>query len=142
MARTSRKTASLKITRAAHKRFSYEFRSGCSSRAAAIAFKAVNEQPVFVEDEDGHMMRQWKKEELQSYTQDDIKNAIRGRHAVETEDMLEWIPPSAIKYSVTKGWLATFGAGIYRVTRKAAAELDLPRSVGGRKIAFYDAGLV
>ena len=139
MARTSRKSG-LALPRTAHKRFCYEVRSGSASRAGGIAFKAFNEVPEFVEDADGHLIRQWKPSELQTYTTDDIVQAVRGRHAVEAEDMLEYIPPSAIKYAVTKGWLFQDGP-FYRVTRKAAAELDLPRSVGGRKLHFYDAGL-
>lgn len=139
MARTSRKTG-LAFPRAAHKRFSYEVRSGAASRAGGIAFRAFNEVPEFVEDADGHLIRQWKEHELKHYTHDDIAQALRGRHVVETEDMLEYVPERAIGYSVTKGWLFQDGP-FYRVTRKAAAELDLPRTVGGRKIHFYDAGL-
>lgn len=139
MARTSRKSK-LSLPTIAHKRFAYEIRSGACSRPGKIAFKAFNESPVFEEDADGHMIRQWKPEELQRYTTEDIKNALRGMQVVEAEDMLEWVPPSAIKYSVTKGWLFRDGP-FYRVTRKAAAELSLPRSVGGRTIRFYDAGL-
>jgi hypothetical protein len=140
MARTSRKSG-LALPRTAHKRFSYEVRSGSASRAGGIAFKAFNEVPEFVEDDDGHLIRQWKEHELKHYTHDDIVLALRGRHVVETEDMLEYVPERAIGYCVTKGWLFKDGPGIYRVTRKAAAELNLPRSVGGRKLHFYDAGL-
>jgi len=140
MARKSRKPA-LALPRVAHKRFSYDVRSGSASRAGAIAFKAFNEAPVFDEDDDGHLIRQWKPEELQRYTNEDIKNALRGRHVVELEDCLEYVPESAVKYAVTKGWLFKEGF-FYRVTRKAAAELELPRTVGGRKIHFYDNGLV
>lgn len=139
MARTSRKSK-LALPTVAHKRFSYEQRTSACTRAAKIAARAVVEEIQFVEDADGHLIRQWKASELQTYTSADIVQAIRGRHVVETEDMLEYIPPSAIKYAVTKGWLFPDGP-FYRVTRKAAAELDLPRSVGGRKICFYDAGL-
>jgi hypothetical protein len=54
--------------------------------------------------------------------------------------MLGTVPPSAIKYCVTKGWLIPAGT-LYRVTLKGAIDLDLPfRFTGGqhkgRKIPF------
>ena len=136
----ARNTSALKITKPAHKRFSYERRSRQNTRGAAIMFRAFNDKPEFVEDADGHMIRQWKKHELRTYTTGDIQIALRGANALDEEDMLEHIPPSAIKYCVTKGWLFRDGP-FYRVTRKAAAALALPHSVGGRKIHFYDSGL-
>ena len=56
--------------------------------------------------------------------------------------MLGTVPPSAIKYAVTKGWLVPNACkSLYRVTLKGAIELDLPlRFKGGdhhgRKIPF------
>jgi hypothetical protein len=140
MART-RKTPALIIPKPANKRFSYEHRSGQNTRAAKIVFDAFNDQPEFIEDDDGHMIRQWREHEMKHYTNGDIRDALRGRSVVEPEDLLEYIPERAIGYSVTKGWLFPDGPW-FRVTRKAAAELDLPRSVCGRKITFYDSGLV
>lgn len=132
----------LPLPTVAHKRASYEQRSGVCTRAAKIAAKAVTEKPVFVEDEDGHMMRQWKRSELQSYSNDDIKAALRLNRVVEAEDMLEFVPPSAIKYCVTKGWLVKAeNAPFFFVTRKAASDLDLPRKLQGRAIQFLDRGL-
>jgi hypothetical protein len=56
--------------------------------------------------------------------------------------MLEFVPPTAIKYCVTKGWIVKAErGGFYHVTRKAAAELDLPRQHHGRNIQLMDAGL-
>ncbi|HEV8030614.1 MAG TPA: hypothetical protein VGP42_06305 [Stellaceae bacterium] len=133
---------SLKMPRIANKRQSYAVRSGMVTRAASIVAKAVVEAPVFVTDEDGHRMRQWKAEELQRYTTEDIKSALRLRRAVEKEEMLEFVPPSAIKYCQTKGWIVQAeGAPYFFVTRKAATELDLPRKHQGRAIQFLDRGL-
>lgn len=132
----------LQMPRTANKRRSYEERSGMIGRAAKIAAKAVIEKPVFVEDDDGHLIRQWKPEELQRYGNDEIRQALRNRRAVEAEDMLEFVPPTAIKYCVTKGWIVKAErGGFYYVTRKAAAELDLPRKFQGRTIQFLDRGL-
>lgn len=134
--------ALLPLPTVAHKRASYEVRSGMCQRAAKIAAKAMVEKPVFIEDEDGHLIRQWKPEEMQRYSNDDIKAALRLRRVVEAEEMLEFIPPPAIKYCVTKGWIVKAeNAPFYYVTRKAAAELDLPRKHQGRAIQFLDRGL-
>jgi len=114
----------------------YATRTGMNERSARILAKAVTERPVFLEDADGHQVRQWKPEELQSYGNDDIKSALRFNHVVEIEDLLETLPPSALKYCATKGWLRLSAGGWYCVTRKAAGELDLPRTHRGRKIRF------
>ena len=47
--------------------------------------------------------------------------------------MLGTIPPAAIKYMVTKGWIVANDAkSLYRITLKGAIELDLPlRFKGG-----------
>jgi hypothetical protein len=137
-----RKSPTLKISKPAHRRASYDIRSGRCTRAAKIVAKALVEKPVFVEDEDGRRIRQWKPEELQRYSNDEIKLALSYRRAVEAEDMLEFVPPSAIKYCATKGWIVKAEpGGYYLVTRKAAAELDLPRKQQGRAIQFLDRGL-
>jgi hypothetical protein len=130
------------LPRTAKKRRSYAARSGMDLLAAKIAAKAMIEQPVFVEDADGHRIRQWKPEELQRYSNDEIKEALRLKRVVEPEDMLEFVPPSAIKYCVTKGWIVKAERGGYfHITRKAAADLELPRKHQGRTIQFMDRGL-
>src|ERR1051326_2367761 len=137
-----RKTNEQRAERAAQMRARYERRIGVNTRAAKIAAKAMVEKPVFIEDADGHLIRQWKPEELQRYGNDQIIEALRLRTAFEPEDMLEFVPPSAIKYCETKGWIVRQTGGFYRVTRKAAAELDLPHKMrDGRKINFLDRGL-
>ena len=42
--------ARLALPRVAHKRASYQQRSGASSRGASVLFKAFNEAPQFIED--------------------------------------------------------------------------------------------
>src|SRR5712691_9488015 len=101
----------LSLPKTVHKRSSYAARSGITARTARILAKAINERPTFSEDADGHRIRQWKPEEIQRYGNDDIKSALRFRHVVEAEELLETIPPSAIKYCVTKGWLRQDGLG-------------------------------
>jgi hypothetical protein len=141
MARTARKS-SLVLPRIANKRAAYDIRTGRCERAAKIVAKAVVEKPVFVEDADGHLIRQWKPEELQRYTTEEIATALRRRQVVEAEEMLQFVPPSAIKYCETKGWIYKASGGFFHVTRKAAAELELPRTLAdGRKIRFLDRGL-
>jgi hypothetical protein len=92
-----------------------------------------------VEDGEGNVMRVWKSSELQSYTNADIASCLANRVAVEPAEMLGTVPPSAIKYCVSKGWLLTNESKtLYRVTLKAAIELNLPLHFkginGGRKI--------
>jgi len=114
----------------------YADRTGMTGRSARILAKAVTEWPAFIEDADGHRIRQWKPDEMQSYSNDDIKSALRFNHVVEVEDLLETLPPSAVKYCATKGWLRLSAGGWYEVTRKAAVDLDLPRQHRGRKVRF------
>jgi hypothetical protein len=134
--RTSRKTA-MPLPKVARRRSTWEQRTAVGSRAARILAKAATEKPVFIEDDDGHRMRQWKPEDLQRFTNDDIRRALRLNRTVEPESMLEFIPPSAIRYCQTKGWIVKDPKGaFFWVTRRAAAELDLPRQHQGRKIQF------
>ena len=142
MAASRRPKISLPLPKVAHKRRSYDERTGRCTRAAKIAAKAAVEKPVFIEDEDGHRIRQWKPEEMRRYGNEQIIEALRLRTVVEPEEMLGFVPPPAIKYCVTKGWIAKAQVGgFYHVTRKAAAELNLPRTLNGRKIRFLDTGL-
>jgi hypothetical protein len=138
--RMLRSCPALPLPTVANKRSSYDERSARCSRAAKIAAQAVNAKPVFVEDEDGHRSRQWKYEELAYFTQADIAQALRRCQVVEIEDLLETISPTAIRFAATKGWLFADGPFL-RVTLKAAKELDLPRTVNGRKIRFYNGPL-
>jgi hypothetical protein len=129
-------TLNTSLPTSARKR-SYVDRTGMTTRSARVLAKAINERPAFIEDADEHLIRQWKPEELQRYSNDDIKSALRFRHVAEAEELTETIPPTAVKYGVTKGWLRQDErGGWYHVTRKAAAELDLPRQHRGRKIRF------
>lgn len=142
MARTAAKSA-FQLPTIARRRSTWEQRTAVHSKAAKLAAQAMTEKPVFIEDDDGHRMKVWQQHELHSYSHSDIVTAIRGQRAVEREDLLEFIPPGAIKYCTTKGWLfeSTTTRGVFWVTRKAAAELDLPRKAQGRTIQFLDRGL-
>jgi len=73
--------------------------------------------------------------------QADIASCLVNRVAVEPNEMLGTVPPSAIKYAVTKGWLLpNDDKTLYRVTLKGAIELDLPLrfkgKFNGRRIPF------
>ena len=121
----------------ARKRRSYESRSGLASPHAGILAKAFLERPVYIEDADGYMVRQWKPEELQRFKNSDIAQALRGRRAVEWNEMLEHIPPSGIKYAITKHWIIKAQPGdFYIVTDLGAIDLKLPLKANGCKIKF------
>jgi hypothetical protein len=122
-------------------RKSYEDRTGLSSRAAKILIAATFTKPETTEDADGNVMRVWKQSELQTFKNVDIAAALANRVAVEHNEMLGTIPPTAIKYAVTKGWLLpNVSRSLYRVTLKGAIDLNLPMHFrglnGGRKIPF------
>jgi hypothetical protein len=121
----------------------YATRSGGCSRAAKIAVQAVNARPVFLEDEDGHRIRQWKAAELRSFTQADIAHALCRCRVAEVAELLGGIPISAIKNAIYKGWIVKDpNAGFYHVTRLALMELGLPkRDRNGCTIRFLDNGL-
>ena len=127
-------------TRKPRSRKSYAARTGMDARSAKVLVKAMfGEKPEFFEDADGNRIRKWKPSESSSYSNADLRDCLCNRVAVEPGDMLGTVPPSAIKYCVTKGWLIPHGA-MFLVTRKAAFELNLPlRFKGihnGRKIPF------
>jgi hypothetical protein len=132
-------TAQKKARRA---RKSYEARTGMNTRAAVILAKALVVKPATVEDDNGNVMRVWLPSEANSYTNQMLADCLRNRVAVEPNEMLGTVPPSAIKYCVTKGWLIpNENKTLYRVTAKAALELVLPRTFKGgvhhgRKIPF------
>jgi hypothetical protein len=129
-------------SRKPRRRKSYEDRTKSNTRAAITLAKATFAKPESIEDEDGNVMRVWQKNELQTYTNDMIATALSNRVAVEYNEMLGVIPPTAVKYCVTKGWLVTNpGKTLYRVTLKGAVELNLPMrfrggSNHGRRIPF------
>ena len=123
-------------------RKSYEDRTGMTKRASAILAAAVFVKPEMKEDEDGNRVRAWKSSEMSSYSNADIASTLINRVAVEPGEMLGTVPPSAVKYAVTKGWLVPNGnRTLYRVTLKGAIELDLPLrfkggDMHGRRIPF------
>ncbi len=133
-AKTSKKTAAVRDAFAA--------RTGMDKRSAKILVAAHIVKPETFEDEQGNVIRVWKSAEMSSYSNADIASTLRNRVAVEPNEMLGTVPPSAIKYAVTKGWLVPNACKtLYRVTLKGAIELDLPlRFKGGehhgRKIPF------
>ena len=123
----------------ARMRDAYAARTGMNARAAIHLAKGHFEKIEYTEDEDGNRIRVWKSSESSSYSNADLRTCLMNRVAVEANEMLGTVPPSAIKYCVTKGWLIPAGQ-LYRVTIKAALDLDLPmRFKGlhhGRKIPF------
>jgi hypothetical protein len=126
-------------------RKSYADRTGMSSRASVILAAAVILKPETYEDDNGNTIRVWKSSEMSSYSNADIASCLVNRVAVEANEMLGTIPPSAIKYAVTKGWLITDASkNLYRVTLKGAIDLDLPLrfkgKFNGRKIPFAVTG--
>ena len=130
------------MARVAHKRTSYDERTGRDSRSARISAKAVVAKPVFNEDDHGHLIREWTLTETRSFTQEDIASVLKYSRALEVEDMLEFIPLSAIKNAIYRGWIVKAeGASWFLVTRLAKLELDLPKKDRmGRTIKFFDNG--
>lgn len=132
----------LEMTTTVRRRKSYETRSGMLSRASIILAKAVTDKPAMIETEDGHIVRVWQKSESSSYSNADLQTVLSNRIAIEAVEALGTVPPAAIKYCVTKGWLKPNASGsLHFVTKKAALDLDLPlRFKGGehhgRRIRF------
>jgi len=122
-------------------RKSYEDRTGMAKRANIILVKAIHTKPETIEDDEGNVMRVWKSSEMSSYSNADIASCLVNRVAVEANEMLGTVPPSAIKYCVTKGWLIPNARKtLYLITLKGAIDLDLPMKFrgkfNGRKIPF------
>jgi hypothetical protein len=123
-------------------RKSYEARTGMDKRAAKILAAANIVKPETIEDDQGNTIRVWKSSESSSYSNADIASTLVNRVAVEPNEMLGTVPPSAIKYCVTKGWLVPNASKtLYSVTLRGAVDLNLPlRFKGGafhgRKIPF------
>src|SRR5277367_1998420 len=108
----------------------YDRRTGADSRAAATLAAAHFAEIKFHEDEDGNRIREWKHEEMQRFTNAQLRDCLSNLVAVTEGEMLGTVPASAIKYCVTKGWLRA-AAAKYLVTFKAALELDLPMRFRG-----------
>jgi hypothetical protein len=124
----------------ASRRKTYAQRTRADTRAAAILAAAVSRPVVIEEDVNGFVAREWRAEELQTYKQADIVAALSGQRFFDEEELLQTIPPSAIRYSVSKGWLLKGAiAGTYWVTEKGATELRLPRKVAGVTLKFAKA---
>jgi hypothetical protein len=77
-------------------------RSGNQTRAASALYRAFNTTPSFVEDADGHQIRQWEASEIYALRHDDIKTALTRHRIVEREDMLEFVPSGSITYALTR----------------------------------------
>jgi hypothetical protein len=106
------------------RRKSYAQRTQQTSRAALVLLAGVNGR-----DTDAH------------WSHDDIRAALIRRRAVEVEDLLEdGLPRQAIGHAVGKGWIYRAGGESWlSVTRRAAAELNLPKKdANGVTIRFLD----
>ena len=131
-----------KAQRTAALHAAYAARTGMDKRSAKILVAAHIVKPETFEDDQGNVVRVWKSAEMSSYSNADIASTLRNRVAVEPNEMLGTVPPSAIKYCVTKGWLVPNASKtLYSVTLRGAVDLDLPlRFKGGafhgRKIPF------
>jgi hypothetical protein len=136
----ARITNKAKKTAALHA--AYAARTGMDKRSAKILAAAHIVKPETFEDDQGNVIRVWKSSEMSSYSNADIASTLRNRVAVEPNEMLGTVPPSAIKYCVTKGWLVPNPSKtLYSVTLRGAVDLNLPlRFKGGarhgRKIPF------
>lgn len=123
-------------------RDAYAARTGMDKRSAKILVAAHMVKPETFEDDQGNVVRVWKSAGMPSYSNADIASTLRNRVAVEPNEMLGTVPPSAIKYCVTKGWLVPNASRtLYSVTLRGAVDLGLPlRFKGGafhgRKIPF------
>ena len=131
-----------KAQRTAALHAAYAARTGMDKRSAKILVAAHIVKPETFEDDQGNVVRVWKSAEMSSYSNADIASTLRNRVAVEPNEMLGTVPPSAIKYCVTKGWLVPNASKtLYSVTLRGAVDLNLPlRFKGGafhgRKIPF------
>ena len=120
-------------------------RTGQHTRAATILVSAIyGAGPSFQEDEDGHLIRDWQPSDLLRWTYGELRSVLANRVLVTDSEMLGTVPPSAIKWSVNKGWLVPHGSnGAYFVTARAALDLDLPARFqgihGNRRIPFAPA---
>jgi hypothetical protein len=118
---------------------SFATKSGQNTRGAVTLAAAMFKKIETVEDLDGNVLRVWKSFEGNQFTNAQLKECLSNKVAVAAEDFLATVPPAAIKYCVNKGFLIQSGS-LYRVTLKAAMDLDLPLvfkgRFAGRKIPF------
>lgn len=127
------------MTTQRRKRRSYEDRTRSNTPAARMLAEAFTRKIEFTPGPDGEFIRVWRPDELQTYKNDDIARAISRRRAFEFHELVGDIPPTAVKYAVTKGWLVQL-QGLYWVTEKAAAEFKLPATTAdGVRIRFLKA---
>jgi hypothetical protein len=142
--RTETAMPALSLPTIAKKRRSYIQRSGNQTRAASALYRAFDTTPSFVEDADGHRIRQWEGSEIyaspwrhQNRAHPPPHRRARGHARVRAVGQHHLCPH--------KGWSVKDsrpGADWFCVTRKAAVDLDLPRKDReGRKIRFLDNGL-
>lgn len=132
-------TAALSLPTIARKRRSYEDRVGMHSRAAKTLAEAEAMKPVYSEDADGHLIRDWSQPH-ERLTNDDLRVALLRVQVVEYEDMLQHVSPGVIKYAEQQNWIVKSAGGFYRITTIAAKHLDLPaKDRDGRKIRFVEA---
>jgi hypothetical protein len=74
--RTETSMPALSLPTVAKKRRSYTARFGHQTGAASALYRAFNKTPTFVEDADGHPIRQWEGSEIYAFRRDDIKTRI------------------------------------------------------------------
>lgn len=118
------------------KRHTYAQRTRANTEGARMLAEAFCRKVEYVVDDAGRSVRKWFPDQLQTYKNDDIARAVSRRRAIEYTDLVDDIPPTAVKYAVTKGWLVLAG-GLYWVTAKAAIELKLPpKTADGLTIRF------
>ena len=121
---------------------SFAARTGQNARGTELIVNAIyGAGPAYHEDADGNMIREWQQSDLLKWTFDQLRDVLTNRVAVTDSEMLGSVPPSAIKWSLNKGWLLAHGnGGLYHITEKAALELNLPMRFkgihGNRRIPF------
>ena len=132
----------LNLARVAHKRSAYTARTGQATRGAKVLCRALNDQPVFLDDEDGNKIRQWTPEEVRNWRQFDVGAALSRTRVVEIAELLGELPLSAIKNAMYNGWLVKDPhARFYWVTSKAQRDLGLPaKDRLGRTLKLLDNG--
>jgi hypothetical protein len=129
--------STLSLPTVANKRRAYEDRCGMASRAAKTMARAVADKPVYSEDADGHLIRDWSLPH-ERLTNDDLRTALLRTHVVEREDLLQFVSPGVIRYAEQQKWIVRADrGGFYWITVIAAKHLDLPaKDAQGRKIRF------
>ncbi|HET6233671.1 MAG TPA: hypothetical protein VFE41_01695 [Acetobacteraceae bacterium] len=126
------------------RRSTYEQRTRQLTRGAKVLCQAVNDGPVFIEDQDGNRVRQWTREEVRNWRQFDVAPALTRTRIVEIAQLLGDIPLSAIKNAIYNGWcwiVKDQKAPFYWVTKKAQRDLNLPaKDSMGRTLKLLDTG--